>query len=138
MPSDALYLRKEEAWKREHLSQNLPISTTEKFRAAQSNYWLARYNLLSIINLPQLLCDFMRVLKAQREIIRSCVLKILITHFSSHVRVNRNNMMYNLWNPKIDSNTWRTVCVIPYSENFSIAVVRQRLNKCSLDNIYQV
>ena len=50
------------------LSQNLPISTTEKFRAAQSN---ARYNLLSIINLPQLLCDFMRVLKAQERLLEA-------------------------------------------------------------------
>ena len=38
LPSDALYWREDEACKQEHLSQNLPISTTEKFRAAQSNY----------------------------------------------------------------------------------------------------
>ena len=63
------------------LSQNLPISTTEKLRVAHSNYWLAWYHFLLTFGNG---LRFNVWLKRSKETIRSFVLKILITLSSNH------------------------------------------------------
>ena len=110
---DVLYWREEEAWKKENLSQNLPILTTEKVRAAHGNYLLTM----------ELFYIGYRIKDSHNNWSKPQGLVLYVASpFSFYIGVNVNNMMYNLWSTMIDTNTLRTVHVIHNSENASYGI----------------